>query len=103
MSELSLQGHESALVELVDETRMPDQRLQHHIDELEKTQASAFEHKLGRQAEMATRLLIHFRFERSQRAGVPADVYAETVVAVEDQEFAEVSGLVGASVETATD
>ena len=103
MSELSLQGHESALVELADETKMSDQRLQNHIEELEKTQASALEHKLGRQAEAATRLLIHFRFEQSQRAGVPAAVYAETATRVEDQESTDVSELVGASVETATD
>lgn len=99
MSELSLFGHEAALADLADETKMSNDRLQMHITELEKIRTEALKYKIGRQVDVSTRLLLHFGFERSQRAGLPADMYATLVQSEASQEPLELSELVGAEAE----
>lgn len=76
MAELSLMGHEAALVELADEQVMTGERLQDHIQKLEDIRADAVARNLGRQAEVSTRLLLHFTQEQNHRNGVFADIVA---------------------------
>ena len=79
MAELSLQGHEAALKELADESRMTDDRLSMHITELEKTWSSALEQKIGRQAEAAAHLLAYFTFEQMTRSGASSEDIRDAV------------------------
>lgn len=76
MSELSLYGHEDALKKA---TEMTDAELSMHISELNTVNREATIARIGRQAEVASRLLAHFKFEHAQRLGVSAQDYAESL------------------------
>lgn len=83
MAGLSLQGYEAGLIELADPSKMTDSRLEGHIRELTDIYRQAVASNIGRQAEVATRLLIHFQFEQSQRAGGTANDF-EAIISAQD-------------------
>ena len=81
MAKLSLQGHESALEEIADESIMTEGRLDMHLTELDQIWRDATAKHIGRQAEVAARLLTHFTFEKMTRDGAtPDDIRAAVAV-----------------------
>lgn len=90
MAELSLQGHESALEEIADESIMTEGRLEMHLIELDQIWRDATAKHIGRQAEVAARLLTHFTFEKMTRDGATPEEIREAVAAyrpVEEPEY----------------
>ena len=83
MAGLSLQGHEAGLAQLADVSTMTNDKLEERIKELTDIYRQAIVSNIGRQAEVATRLLVHFQFEQSLRAGVTANEF-EAIIAAQD-------------------
>ena len=73
MAGLSLRGYEAGLARLADTKAMPSDQLDTHIDELTSLYNEAKEKKIGRQVEVASRLLTHYQFEQGLRGAAVAN------------------------------